>query len=353
MTSISPVQIPDPRRSLSIKGLMPGLSERGKIKIGMKGAMKESQNGKSFQAPQKLDHFVVTTLQRGPDGNFLRDESVHKRIGDRPTEIPVRLLYDDSELDFQSRYVCFRGQTLWCSGDGDNASRLRQANSFERDIVPCANGGCLLADPAHQDKDRLRCKMNGTLSVIIDGAGVVGGVWKFRTTSFNSVVGIMSSLALIKRVTGGPLAGIPLMLTLSPKTGITPDGKSALVYVVGLEYRGMPDDLQELGYQRALKMATHATRIEQIESEALRTLRALPIPELDEDKEDLVAEYDPGQAVKVTDNGTQEAGSLVEPKARKRKAAVEPVEVSADETPPEQAANVDDTDDGGEPADLF
>lgn len=236
---------------------------------------------------------------------------------------------------------------MWCSGDGDTAMRLRRSDNPERDLVPCANGGCLLADPAHQDKDKLRCKMNGTLSVIIDGAGVVGGVWKFRTTSFNSVVGIMSSLALIKRVTGGPLAGIPLMLTLSPKTGITPDGKSALVYVVGLEYRGTPDDLQDLGYQRALKMATHATRIEQIESEALRTLRALPVPELDgEESEDLVAEYYPDQAANTT-----EVGTLAEPKARKRKAA--PVEAPADETPSEQAVSFEDADDGDEPADLF
>lgn len=113
------VQQPDPRRSLSIKGLMPGLVERGKIKIGIKGRTTESGRGKEFQPPQKLDHFIVTTLQRAPDGNFVRDEAVHARIGDRPTEIPIRLLYDDSELDFQSRYVCFRGKTMWCSGDAN------------------------------------------------------------------------------------------------------------------------------------------------------------------------------------------------------------------------------------------
>ena len=349
MNELTPVQKADPRRSLSIKGLMPGLSERGKIKIGMKGAAKESQNGKTFQAPQKLDHFVVTTLQRGPDGNFMPDKAVHALIGDKPTEIPVRLLYDDNELDFQSRYVCFRGKTMWCSGDGENALRLRQQNSSERDMVTCP---CPLADPAYQDKDKLRCKMNGTLSVIIDGVDVVGGVWKFRTTSYNSIVGVTSSLALIRRITGGPLAGIPLMLTLSPKTGITPEGQAALIHVVGLEFRGTPEKLQDIGYQRALKMATHSTRIEQIEDRARSMLRSLPAPELDgDDADDLVAEHYPEQAARTAE--IQEVGTLAEPKARKRKATEpqETVQQVANEEPPAQETAV--ADDDGEPADLF
>ena len=56
------------QQSLIIKGLAPGLTERGKIKIGEKGRMIQSQRGTQFQPPQKLDHFRITTLYRGPDG---------------------------------------------------------------------------------------------------------------------------------------------------------------------------------------------------------------------------------------------------------------------------------------------
>lgn len=168
--------------------------------------------------------------------------------------------------------------------------------------------------------------MSGTLSVIIDGVGVVGGVWKLRTTSYNSIIGITSSLALIRRLTGGPLAGIPLHLTLSPKTGIAPDGKTVLIYVVGVEYRGMPDELQEIGYQRALKLAQHSARIEQIEDHARSLLRALPGMELDgDDPDDVVSEFYPEQAQAAT-RASPEAGALAEPKARRRKPAEDPPE---------------------------
>lgn len=281
----------DPRKSLSIKGLMPGLTERGKIKIGIKGRTVTSRQGKEFHPPEKLDHFVVTTLQRGPDGNFIRDEEVHRVIGDHPVEIPVRLLYNDPELNFQSRYVLFSGRTMACSGDGEQALRMRKGSS-ERDLVQCP---CHLADPANEGPHK--CKMNGTLSVIIDGVGVVGGVWKLRTTSFNSIVGIMSSLHLIKSLTGGPLAGIPLHLTLAPKTGVTPQGQAVSIYVVGLEFRGTPDHLQRIGYERALQNAQHYARIEMIEDKARGMLRAMPAPELDgTDPDDVVEEFYPEQA---------------------------------------------------------
>lgn len=49
---------------MAIKGLIPQLAERGKVKIGEKGEMKTSQGGKQFAQPKKLDHFVITTMQR-------------------------------------------------------------------------------------------------------------------------------------------------------------------------------------------------------------------------------------------------------------------------------------------------
>jgi len=57
-----------------IKNLTPGLPEVGKIKIGYKGEEMTSKGGKRFQPPKKLDHFLITGLERGADGNFLRNE---------------------------------------------------------------------------------------------------------------------------------------------------------------------------------------------------------------------------------------------------------------------------------------
>ena len=49
---------------MGIKNLTPRLAEWGKIKIGAKGKMKTSNQGKQFAQPQKLDHFIITTMER-------------------------------------------------------------------------------------------------------------------------------------------------------------------------------------------------------------------------------------------------------------------------------------------------
>jgi len=282
--------------SAIIRGLTPGLTERGKIKIGEKGKVVTSARGKEFQPPQKLDYFKVTTLMRGPDGNYYPDLDVIQKHGEKPRSLPVRLLYDDIALNFQCRYTCFQGKTLWCVGDGETGLRIN--GSGQRDTVSCP---CGRQEPTYVPKGEYdpRCKINAVLSVIIDGVERVGGVWKLRTTSYNSTVGILSSLVLIQRITGGPLAGIPLTLTLNPKTVITPtDGKSMTVWVVGLEYSGSIDSLQKISYERAQQFALHKVKIEQIEEQARRMLTAgTQIQELADDADDIVDEFYPEQSL--------------------------------------------------------
>lgn len=279
-----------PARSLTIKNLSPMLPERGKIKIGGKGASRPTQNGGEFQLPVKYDHFVVTTMQRGQDNNFIPDAEIMGRLGEKPKRIPVTLLYDDEALNFQTRYAAFKGRVLWCSGDGEVAQRLK-GEGPDRAEIPCP---CERADPAYTGKDK--CKINGNLSVLINGAGAVGGVWKFRTTSYNSVVGIMSSMALMKRATGGPLAGIPLELVVAPKTAVSPtEGKAQTVYIVGLEFPGDMTELRKVGYHVALERATHSHRIGHIEEQARLALAAPTDGQIfpGEDPAEVAAEFYP------------------------------------------------------------
>ena len=289
ITSVVPVTQP----GMMIKNLHPALTERGKIKIGMKGETRKASSGKSYQLPQKLDHFLVTTLFRDDTGNFKVDKEIMDKLGEKPTTIPIQLLYDDPNLNLQTRYAVYTGRQLWCSGDGETALRLKQGQRA-REGVRCI---CERQDPSYEGQDR--CKINGTLSVIIDGVPQIGGVWKFRTTSYNTVVGLMSSLALIRRMTGGILAGIPLQLTLSPKTVTSPaDGKVQTVFVVGIEYHGTADELQAIGYDTANKNAIHAVKIETLEQEA-RKLLAAPADKVfaSDDEDDLIDEFYPGQVL--------------------------------------------------------
>lgn len=292
------------KKDLMVKNLMPGLVERGKIKIGMKGEWRKSQGGRDFQLPTKLDHFVITNMVRGEDNNFTRDESLHQALGDKPTSIPVRLLYDAIELNFQTRYSCYRGTTLLCFGNGETGNPMKDAATGARGECGCP---CNHQDPKYTGPDK--CKINGTLSVMVDQAGTVGGVWKFRTTSYNSVVGILSSLVLIKRISGGALAGIPLDLTIQPKTVANPlDGKMQTIYVVGVEFRGSVKQLQDTGYQIALEYKKHDLRIGHLEGEARRLL-AVDAAAFNESPEEIEKEFYSPEAREAELAAAREAGA--------------------------------------------
>ena len=138
----------------------------------------------------------------------------------------------------------------------------------------------------------------------MQGVDRVGGVWKFRTTSWNTVNAILSSLALIKTITGGPLAGIPLYMVLSPKTVTIPTtGQSTVVYVVSLEYRGPEEQLAQIGYEIAKRRIEHQIRMGTVETQARRLLVA-PHEETIQDQQETAEEFYPeGVVVETASSG--------------------------------------------------
>jgi len=279
---------------MGIKNLVPRLPERGKIKIGKLGERKKSKGDKEFQMPVKLDHFLVTTTERGSDGNFIVDEKAHAALGDSPKEIAVRLLYDDPDLNFPTRYASYNGRRLWCSGDGETAQRLQGDGSRMEVKCPCGR-----EQPDYEGNDK--CKMNGKLSVLLDGVPGhegVGGVWSFRTTSYNSVVSIMSSLEYLRALTSGPLANIPMRLSVRAKEGTTPNGGKQTVYYVTIDYPGSEEELIRVGGKIALDRATAKVSIEHIEERARRALALAP-PDValpGDETENVIDEFYPEQA---------------------------------------------------------
>lgn len=299
-------------KTMMIKNLCPGLQEVGKIKIGNKGKVRQTSGGKDWQAPQKLDHFLITTLERGTDNNYVVDQRLQDKFGgDACKSIPVRLIYDDIGLNFATRYICYYGKTVFCSGDGEAAQRLQSdKTNYKERSCPCERQDPKFAGDVVNGQVKAgqgKCKINGILSVIIDGADSVGGVWKLRTTSYNTVIGIMSSLALISRITGGRLAGIPLNLTVSPKTTQDPvAGSQVTVYVVGLTFAGNMETLRNTGYQIAMDEAKHGISMREIENRAMVMLSHVPSGGGlgDEDTIDVLDEFYPEEA-QVVHSGQQ------------------------------------------------
>jgi hypothetical protein len=312
----------EPGKSPIIQGLIPGLTERGKIKIGMKGAERTSSGGSTFQLPQKLNHFIVTTLERGKDGNFLRDISLYAalKLDAEPKKLPILLLFDDIALNFQCRYTCYMGKTMFCSGDGVAAFQMKSKTEPQRAQVTCPCYRKESTFKGDDDRGNGRCKINGTLSCMLAGANVIGGVWKFRTTGYNSTVGILSSLTLIKTMTGGLLAGIPLVLTIQPKVATNPvDGRAVTIYVVGVEYAGTMDDLQHGALQLAQKNAGFRKRLTHVEDE-VRNLISVDAEVVDQ-AGDVTKEFYPQEPPNATLVKPEIAGTTtqIEPKQPQRR----------------------------------
>lgn len=272
-----------------IKNLVPRLAEVGKIKCGIKGRVIKSANKKEFMLPEKLDHFIVTTLERDAAGRLMNDVPLMNRLSqenEKLTELPIRLLYDDIDLNFPTRYALYSGNKCMCSGDGKDATWTVN-DKGETKAVECP---CKRQDPAYQSKDK--CKINGTLSCIIEGSEKLGGCYKFRTTSFNSVTNILSSLAFIKTLTGGRLAWIPLVLTLAPKSTTIPGSNQATtVYCASIEFRGEVRALQELGYEVAKNQIEHKINMANIEQDARQ--QRVEIHEDAQEAQDIQEEFYP------------------------------------------------------------
>ena len=226
---------------MGIKNLPSRLNAAGNIKIGMKGEEVTSEGGVKFRPPTRLDHFVITTTDKTESGDFVLDTVLMDKIkasgrgvvnaaGDL-IGIPVRLLYEDTDLNFPTRYASYVSGKLSCTGDGEKSTK--RLDDFKVNH-PCP---CPRLDAEYTGKDK--CKANGKLTVVIDEASLFGQAHVFRTTSINSVTGILGGIELIRTATKGHIAGLPLMLVVNNKSTTVPViGTATTVQVVSLCYRG-------------------------------------------------------------------------------------------------------------------
>ncbi len=309
---------------MAIEGFLPQLAEWGRIKIGGLGDERPKKNkpNETYRDPLKFDYIVITTMQRNEAGRLMADRNLMEILAKEggPTipggpykglplidEIPIRLLYDDIDLNFMTRYAFYQGSRCWCSGNGKTAQRLDEKDGNYKEVqCPCERKEPLYTPPGG------KCLIMGTLQALIEGTNRIGGVWKFRTRGWNSVNAILSSMIFMKTITGGPLAGILLHMVGYTKTATVPGtGKNVPIYVVSLEYRGtckkhleigdgksleVPysgrEELAELGYEISRKRIESGNMMKQIEDDARRT-QVLPQAESAEEQAQTAAEFSP------------------------------------------------------------
>ena len=159
--------------------------------------------------------------------------------------IPVRVLFNDPDLNLRANYTLFDRTTSRpvCVGDGESCKRV---TSKGLESMPCPG-----PDICVFGKDG--CKPYGRLNLIIGDSDELGS-FVFRTTGFNSIRTLAARLQYFAAVSGGHLASMPLELKLRGKS-TTQSHRSAIYYAdlivrSGLSLNTAIGQAQELTVQR-------------------------------------------------------------------------------------------------------
>lgn len=201
-----------------LKGLAITPPVIGRISIGRV----VEKNGKRL--PEKDDQFTLTTQVQSRDGWILHplNESLRKATPGKLRAIPVRMLFNDPDLNLRAEYTLFDRETgrPVCVGNGEVCKRV------ERDGVtnlPCPSPeGCQFGGSGG-------CKPYGRLNAIVGDEDELGS-FIFRTTSYNSIRALAARLHYFSAVSGNLLACLPLELKLRGKS-TTQSYRSAIYYV--------------------------------------------------------------------------------------------------------------------------
>tara|TARA_R110000868_G_scaffold96949_2_gene266642 strand:- start:3574 stop:4488 length:915 start_codon:yes stop_codon:yes gene_type:complete len=184
---------------------------------------------KGKRLPEKDDQFTLTS-QVQSDGQWLLhplDKALRNEAGDKLRSIPVRLLFNDPDLNFRAQYAMFdrsNGRPV-CIGDGEQCKR--RGNEGIKSL-PCPSpDGCPLAQGGN-------CKPYGRLNVAIGDDDPLGS-FVFRTTGYNSIRTLSARLRYFQALSGNRLACLPLELRLRGKS--TRQSHGTPIYYVDLTIR--------------------------------------------------------------------------------------------------------------------
>lgn len=207
-----------------IKGLVITPPVLGRISIGKI----VEKNGKRL--PEKDDQFTITSQIQNKEGwvKHPLDEQLRvKGSSQKLRTIPVRMIFNDPELNLRAEYSLFDRQTgrPVCMGNGETCQRLTNQGVEQH---PCPSPDlCALAQGG-------LCKPYGRLYVNLDESDEFGS-FVFRTTGFNSIRTLAARLRYYHAASNGLLSCLPLQLTLRGKS--TTQSYRTPVYYVDLTLR--------------------------------------------------------------------------------------------------------------------
>jgi hypothetical protein len=207
-----------------IKGLAITPPVVGRISIGKV----IEKNGKRL--PEKDDQFTITSLVQTKDGWIIHplDKAIRTATDGKIRSIPIRLMFDNPDLNLRAEYSLFDRTTgrPMCVGNGETCKRVT------------AEGMQSLQCPSPSSCDwggKAGCKPYARLNVLIAEQDDAFGSFIFRTTGFNSIRTLAARLSYLKAVSGGLLSCLPLTMRLRGKSTTMSHGTP--VYYVDITTR--------------------------------------------------------------------------------------------------------------------
>lgn len=206
-----------------LKGLSITPPILGRISIGKV----VEKNGKRL--PEKDDQFTITSQLQSKEGwlPHPHDQGFRQAQKGKIRSIPIRLLFNDPELNFRAEYSLFDRKTgrPLCVGNGETCRRQTDEGISN---LPCPSpDNCSLAIGG-------TCKPYGRLNVIISDDDPLGS-FIFRTTGFNSIRTLTARLQYFKAISGNLLSCLPLELRLRGKS--TRQSYGTAIYYVDITLR--------------------------------------------------------------------------------------------------------------------
>jgi hypothetical protein len=285
-----------------LKGLAITPPVIGRISIGRV----VERNGKRL--PEKDDQFTLTTQVQGRDGWLLHplDEKLRKEAeGQKLRAIPVRLLFNDPDLNLRADYSLFDRTTgrPVCVGNGETARRMSKEGATS---VPCPGpDACPFA--------KGECKAYARLNVVVgDGGDDALGSFVLRTTSYNTIRTLAARLAYFSAVSGGLFACLPLELKLRGKSTTMSYGTP--IYYVDLVVRSGIALEQAITQAKELDGQRRAAGFDQLalDEAARKGFANGAFEELEEDVPAVIEEFFPdgGQVPSTAGSETEATANL-------------------------------------------
>jgi len=277
--------------------------------------------------PEKDDEFTLTSQVQSKDGGWVNhplDEALRKTAGAgaKLRQIPIRLLFDDPDLNLRASYHLFDRQSgrPLCVGNGETCRRSLAAGV---QTLPCPTPeACELAKGGY-------CKPYGRLNVrvVVDQhqdpaqADDELGSFIFRTTGFNSIRTLSTRLRYFHAISGGMLSTLPLELRLRGKS--TTKSHRAAIFYVDLTLRSGSTMADAMAAARAERELRQSSGFDQaaLDEAARQGFAAGAFEESEEEGAVVVEEFYPdafdGLGAGSTEQGTGISGAAQPPNGLK------------------------------------